>query len=62
MPIPEPKEGEVRVKVFASGVNPSDTKFRNGWGGIPQSYPRIIPYQDGAGVIEAVGEGINSDR
>ena len=62
MPIPEPKEGEVRVKVFASGVNPSDTKVRSGWGGIPQSYPRIIPHQDGAGVIEAVGEGVSSDR
>ena len=62
MPIPQHQEGEVRVKVMASGVNPSDTKTRSGWGGIPQKDPRIIPHQDGAGIIDAVGEGVNHDR
>ncbi len=62
IPIPQPSEGEVKVKVFASGVNPSDTKVRSGWGGIRQSFPRIIPHQDGAGVIESVGEGVSKDR
>lgn len=60
--IPQPNAGEVKVKIFASGVNPSDTKVRSGWGGIPQSFPRIIPHQDGAGVIESVGEGVSRKR
>ena len=60
--IPEPSAGEVRVKIYASGVNPSDTKTRSGWGGIEQKFERIIPHQDGAGVIESVGEGIPNSR
>ena len=39
MQILEPAANEVRVKVYASGVNPSDTKSRSGWGGIKLSYP-----------------------
>ena len=49
MPIPSPEAGEVLVKVRASGVNPSDTKTRSGWGGLKMSYPRVIPHNDGAG-------------
>lgn len=62
LPIPEPKSGQVRIKVHASGVNPSDTKSRSGWGGITMKFPRVIPHNDGAGVIESVGEGVASDR
>lgn len=62
MPIPQPGNNEVRVKVYASGVNPSDTKVRSGWGGIPQVFDRVIPHQDGAGVIDAVGESVDSNR
>ena len=62
MPIPSPEAGEVLIKVGASGVNPSDTKSRSGWGGIPMSFPRVIPHNDGAGVIESVGEGVNDSR
>ena len=62
MPIPEPGAGEVRVKIHASGVNPSDTKTRGGWGGIEQKFERIIPHQDGAGVIESVGENVSNSR
>ncbi|MEO1006668.1 MAG: NADPH:quinone reductase [Cyanobacteria bacterium J06638_38] len=60
--IPHPGKGEVRVKVFASGVNPSDTKVRSGWGGIPQIFERIIPHQDGAGIIESVGKNVSTKR
>ncbi|MDY6940424.1 MAG: NADPH:quinone reductase [Cyanobacteriota bacterium] len=59
---PEPGVGEVRVRVRISGVNPSDTKFRSGWMGLQQPYPRTIPHNDGAGVIDAVGEGVSGDR
>ena len=62
MPVPDPKAGEVLVKIYASAVNPSDTKTREGWGGIPMSFPRVIPHNDGAGIIEDVGEGVNNSR
>ena len=59
---PEPKAGEVLVRVHATGVNPSDTKSRMGAGARPNPWPRIIPHQDGAGVIERVGEGVDPAR
>ena len=62
VPIPKPGANEVRVKVYASGVNPSDTKSRSGWGGITLAYPRVIPHQDGAGIIESIGEGVSPER
>jgi NADPH2:quinone reductase len=54
--------GEVLVRVHTSGVNPSDVKKRAG------SFPGllddgfVIPNSDGAGVIEAVGEGVDANR
>lgn len=54
--------GQVRVKVVASGINPSDVKQRSGWGGLTLRYPKVIPHNDGAGVIEAVGDGVSPDR
>lgn len=62
LPTPNPSANEVRVKVHASGVNPSDTKARSGWGGGALRFPRVIPHQDGAGIIESVGEGVSSVR
>lgn len=62
METPEPGGGEVRVRVHASGVNPSDTKFRSGWMGLQQPYPQTIPHNDGAGIIDAVGEEVSSER
>jgi NADPH2:quinone reductase len=59
---PEPGAGELRVKIHTSGVNPSDWKARlRGRGGaIP--FPQIIPHSDGAGVVDAVGEGADEAR
>jgi NADPH2:quinone reductase len=59
---PEPQAGEVLVRIRASGVNPSDTKSRSGAGARPNPWPRIIPHQDGAGIIERVGEGVDPAR
>ena len=58
---PEPGPGEVRVKVQVSGVNPTDWKSRSG------ATPRPIdgfqvPHHDGAGVIDAVGGGVDPGR
>jgi NADPH:quinone reductase len=61
-PIPEVGAGEVLIRVHASGVNPSDTKNRRGWGSMVMPFPRIIPHNDGAGVIEQVGAGVPSNR
>jgi NADPH2:quinone reductase len=54
LPTPEPGTGQVRVRLEASGVNPSDTYRRRG--AVPAEYPRVIPNSDGAGVIDKVGE------
>ncbi len=56
---PAPGPGEVRVRLRFSGVNPGDTKKRRGWLGIPMAFPRIVPHSDGAGVIDAVGTGVD---
>jgi NADPH2:quinone reductase len=63
LPRPSPAAGEVLVRVRASGINPSDTKGRGGArGNVAMPYPRIVPHQDGAGVIEAVGAGVPASR
>lgn len=55
---PEPGPGEVLVKVHASGVNPTDFKTRAG--ATPRPIDEFqVPNQDGAGVIEAVGAGVD---
>ncbi len=61
MPEPEPGPGEVRIKVISSGVNPSDWKRRLGMSA-PLSFPRVIPHQDGAGIIDRVGPGVSESR
>jgi len=51
-----PGPGEVRVRVVASGVNPTDWKARANPAGI--AFPEVVPNQDGAGVVDALGEGV----
>jgi len=58
---PGPGPGEVLVRVRASGVNPTDYKARSG--AVPRPVDVFqIPHQDGAGIIEAVGAGVNPGR
>jgi NADPH:quinone reductase len=58
---PEPGPGEVRVRIEASGVNPTDWKSRGG--STPGPIDGFqIPQHDGAGVIDAIGEGVDSSR
>lgn len=61
MPTPSPGPGEVLVRLAASGVNPSDWKTRRG-STRPMAFPRVVPHSDGAGTIEAVGEGVDRGR
>lgn len=59
MDTPEAGPGEVRVKLSASGVNPADVK-RRGLGTYGLDYPRIIPNSDGAGIVEQIGDGVDT--
>ena len=61
MPDPQPGPGEVRVQVVTSGVNPSDWKRRQGLTNKIE-FPRVIPKQDGAGIIDTVGSGVDQSR
>ncbi|MGQ7295841.1 NADPH:quinone reductase [Quadrisphaera sp. KR29] len=55
--VPEPGPGEARVRVAFSGVNPTD------WKGRATTAPPAgwqVPGQDGAGVVDAVGPGVDA--
>jgi len=59
VPIPEPKAGQVQIKVQFAGVNPIDWKLFSG--GFHGTCPVTFPYTpgfDAAGTISAVGEGV----
>jgi NADPH2:quinone reductase len=57
LPTPEPGLGELRVRLQAAGVNPSDTYRRRG--PIPaMEYPRVVTCSDGAGIVDATGPGV----
>src|SRR5437588_6355010 len=62
LPDPQPGQGEVRIAVRVSGVNPGDVKKRSGWQGSPMPFPRVIPHSDGAGTIDAVGKSVDHGR
>ncbi len=51
----EPAAGEVRVRVAVSGVNPTDWKSRRG---ASMPFPEVVPNNDAAGVVDAVGPGV----
>jgi NADPH2:quinone reductase len=59
VPDPTPGPGQVVVRVYAAGVNPVDTYIRAGLYSREAPLP-YTPGTDGAGVIEAVGEGVGS--
>ena len=58
LPTPQPKAGEVLVRVKASAVNPIDTYIRSGMVSMPQPKP-TIPGCDLAGVVEKVGPNVS---
>ena len=55
LPVPEPGPGEIRIRHEAIGLNFIDTYHRSGL--YPVSFPAVIG-SEGAGVVEAVGEGV----
>lgn len=60
---PEPGPGEILVRLVAAGMNPFDWKVADGAlkGVVEARFPLILG-QDGAGVVEAVGEGVDRFR
>lgn len=60
-PRPEPKPGEILLRVHAAGVNPVDWKIRKGLfkGGRDYTFPLILGF-DVAGTVEQLGEGVSS--
>ncbi len=58
IPTPRPAAGQVLVRIHAVGVNPYDTYMRNGVYAIKPPLP-YTPGSDGAGVVEAVGQGVD---
>ena len=58
---PQPRAGEVRIRVVFSGVNPGDVKKREDAFGVGMPYPRVIPHSDGSGTVDAVGDGVSRD-
>ncbi|HEY2552001.1 MAG TPA: NADPH:quinone reductase [Streptosporangiaceae bacterium] len=58
---PDPGPGEVRVRIEASGVNPTDWKSRSG--ATPRPFDGFqIPHHDGTGTVDAVGDGVDAAR
>jgi NADPH2:quinone reductase len=62
LPDPEPGPGEVRVRIAAAGINPADVKRRSGVGGRAMRHPRVVPGDDGAGVIDRIGPRVSPNR
>ncbi|MBG6096187.1 NADPH:quinone reductase [Nocardioides luteus] len=58
-PVPKPGPGEVLVRLVRAGVNPTDWKVRAGVSATLTT-PEATPGQDGAGVIEEIGEGVGN--
>jgi NADPH:quinone reductase len=61
LPLPRPGDGQVRIKVAAATVNPSDTAQRAGAFGPPPGRPDppYVPGWELAGIVDAVGPGVS---
>ena len=59
LPVPEPGAGQVRVRLHAIGVNPADTYIRTGTYAFFTPQLPYTPGFDGAGVVDAVGAGVD---
>jgi len=57
---PQPGRGDVKVRIYASGVNPSDTKKRLGANPALLNNGSVIPNSDGSGEVVALGEGVEN--
>src|SRR5258708_12415344 len=57
-PLPEPGKGEVRVRMLASPVNPSDLLFVRGhYAGVQPHFPAPVGFE-GVGMLDALGSQV----
>src|ERR1035437_6102444 len=57
--VPATAAGQVRVRVHISGGNPTDWKSRRGSApGEATPFAQVVPNQDGAGIVDALGDGV----
>lgn len=61
LPVPEPRRGEVLVKVICSPVNPSDVLYCSGQYGVPPTLP-VVPGFEGCGLVVKSGGGWIANR
>lgn len=61
MPVPQPRHGEILVKVTCSPVNPSDVLYCSGLYGTPPELP-VVPGFEGCGVVVKSGGGVMANR
>jgi NADPH:quinone reductase len=63
LPEPEAGPGDMRIRVHAAAVNPTDTVLRSGAraGAFKDVPPPYVPGMDVAGVLEQIGEGVQTD-
>jgi NADPH:quinone reductase len=58
VPMPQPKAGQLLIRLRAAGMNPMDPVLASGdWRPMPAVFPMVLG-ADGAGVVERVGEGV----
>lgn len=57
VPVPEPGPGEVRIKVTACNINPSDVMFIQGLYGLRPQLPQVGGFE-AAGEVDLCGEGV----
>jgi len=58
--LPEPKQGEVRIKVQATSINFTDTLIRRGIYPNVKKKPPITPGYDMAGTVDKLGDGVSN--
>ncbi|MFF4835265.1 NADP-dependent oxidoreductase [Streptomyces sp. NPDC001315] len=61
LPVPQARPGEIRIRVHAATVNPVDTLVRRGIAFVSDAEPPYVPGMDAAGVVEQIGEGVDTD-
>jgi NADPH:quinone reductase-like Zn-dependent oxidoreductase len=61
LPVPEPAEGQVRVRVAVAGLNPFDNAVVQGYlkDQMEHRFP-LVPGMDGSGTVDAVGPGVSA--
>jgi NADPH:quinone reductase-like Zn-dependent oxidoreductase len=59
LPLPEPEEGRLRLRVAVAGLNPFDVAVLQGYlqGRMEHRFP-LVPGMDAAGTVDALGDGV----